>query len=154
SKTTRSSAPRQKMETRSRGCWRKRISAYSRASRTSSSRCWRRTIHPRHSAMKCWGESVRLCRRARKHWGATTPTLFNCELPSTRPRGCWRWEDNVPSRKYKCTNVAGGCEHAFTKELIEIEEGVEFECPNKLSACGAQEITGKAEKGPGWPLWK
>jgi|GraSoiStandDraft_32_1057276.scaffolds.fasta_scaffold932015_1 hypothetical protein len=60
----------------------------------------------------------------------------------------------MPSRKYKCTNVAGGCEHAFTKELIELEEGAEFECPSKLSGCSAQEITGKSEKGPGWPVWK
>jgi hypothetical protein len=60
----------------------------------------------------------------------------------------------VPSRKYKCTNVAGGCEHAFTKELIEIEEGVEFECPSKLSGCGAKEITKETQSGPGWPLWK
>ena len=61
----------------------------------------------------------------------------------------------MPSRKYKCTNVAGGCEHAFTKEVIEVEEGVEFECPHKLSGCGAVEVTNKkAETGPGWPVWK
>lgn len=60
----------------------------------------------------------------------------------------------MPSRKYKCKNVAGGCEFAFTKGIIEIEEGVEFECPSKLSGCGAEEITGKKDPAPAWPLWK
>jgi hypothetical protein len=60
----------------------------------------------------------------------------------------------MPVKKYKCKNVAGGCEHAFTKDIIEIEEGVDFECPSKLSGCGAEEITGKKEVGPGWPMWK
>jgi len=60
----------------------------------------------------------------------------------------------MPVKKYKCKNVAGGCEHAFTKDIIEIEEGVDFECPSKLSSCGAEEITGKPEAGPAWPAWK
>lgn len=60
----------------------------------------------------------------------------------------------MPSRKYKCKNVAGGCEHAFTKDIIEIEEGVEFECPSKLKACEAEEITNVKQAGPGWPVWK
>src|SRR5882724_3803776 len=60
----------------------------------------------------------------------------------------------MPVKKYKCKNVAGGCEHAFTKDIIEIAEGVDFECPGKLSGCGAEEITGKKEAGPAWPMWK
>lgn len=60
----------------------------------------------------------------------------------------------MPVKKYKCKNVAGGCEHAFTKDIIEIAEGVDFECPSKLKGCEAVEITGKTEAGPGWPMWR
>ena len=60
----------------------------------------------------------------------------------------------MPVKKYKCKNVAGGCEFAFTKDIIEIAEGADFECPSKLKACEAEEITGKPETGPGWPTWK
>ncbi len=26
----------------------------------------------------------------------------------------------MPIRRYKCKNVAGGCEHAFVKDIIEV----------------------------------
>ncbi len=59
----------------------------------------------------------------------------------------------MPIRRYKCKNVAGGCEHAFVKDIFEVADGVEFECPGNLASCEVEEVTGK-ERGSGSPLWK
>jgi osmotically-inducible protein OsmY len=37
----------------------------------------------------------------------------------------------MPVVKYRCTNIAGGCDIATKREVVEIEEGQEAVCPNK-----------------------
>lgn len=52
----------------------------------------------------------------------------------------------MPAKTYICTNVAGGCARAFSKELINIEPGQEPDCPVKNCRENLKPAGGGVEK--------